>query len=189
GRARGAEPDHHGRHHQPPRTRPVHGAVRSGDGRGHGGRAAARRLPDRCRGLAVELLRVDPVRDRRARDPPGHAQGLADATEGPDRLPRDRPALHRRLAAPHLGHQRGQGLRLVEPPHRADGRRITARGDPLRRGRAEGRGAARPPADVPRSHLHPLRRGVDLDRHRDVRHLGLPEPVHADGPRRDTHAG
>ena len=71
-------------------------------------------------GLALELLRRAPLRDRRAHHPAAHAAHPARAqAQGHDRLPRHRAALGRRLAAAHLGHARRRQLRVVEPRDRS----------------------------------------------------------------------
>ena len=49
--------------------------------------------------------------------------------------------------------------------------------------------AAHPAVDVPQPHLHARGDRVDRHRHRDVRHVGVPQPVHADGARRDADRG
>ena len=64
-----------------------------------------------------------------------------------------------------------------------------ARRRAVRDRRAALQGAADPPHDVPQPHLHARGHRVDLDRHRDVRHLGLPQPVHAARPRRHADRG
>ena len=74
--------------------------------------------------------------------------------EGPHRLPRDRAALRRRLAAPHLGDHRRRLVRVVEHRDRPHGGRRHRRHDPVHRRRAAREGPARPAHAVQEPHLH-----------------------------------
>ena len=82
---------------------------------------------------------------------------------------------------------RRQGLRVdlrAEPPH---GRRRRPAAPDRRDRRAPREGARHPARPVQEPHVHALGDRVDLGRRGDVRHRGVPQPVHAARPRRDAH--
>ena len=115
GRPRGAQPDRHGRHHQPARARQVRRPLRraSWPSPPIGGPLLGGVITDTL-GLALELLRR-PARSRSSRSCCCSARCTCrkrPKTQGDDRLPRHRAHLGRRLAAAHLGVARRQRVRV-----------------------------------------------------------------------------
>ena len=106
-----------------------------------------------------------------------------------DRLPRRDADLRGRLGAADLGLVRRPPVRLGLVADRRDGRSAASRcWSPRSRVERRAARADDPAAAVREPHARARRDRQHRGRRRDVRHLGVPQPVHADRPRQDADA-